>query len=98
MPSQLALEELLLALLASLAKGEALKISERTKAGMARAKAKGKRIGRPTLGAEIGRQIADRVAAGATPYAAAKALGVDRKTAAKYALTIRRPNRRLHFT
>src|SRR6516165_8886744 len=35
---------ILLALLASLAKVEAQKISERTKAGMARAKAKGKRI------------------------------------------------------
>jgi DNA invertase Pin-like site-specific DNA recombinase len=69
-----------LALLASLAKMEAQKISERTKAGMARAKAKGKRIGRPTLDAEIGRQIADRMAAGDSPYAAAKALGIDRKT------------------
>ena len=77
---------ILLALLASLAKVEAQKISERTKAGMARAKAKGKRIGRPTLDPQIRRQIEDRIATGATPYAAAKALGIDRKTAAKYAL------------
>ncbi len=38
---------ILLALLASLAKVEAQKIGERTKAGMARAKAKGVRMGRP---------------------------------------------------
>jgi DNA invertase Pin-like site-specific DNA recombinase len=76
---------ILLATLSSLAKLEAQKISERTKAGMARAKAKGKRIGRPGLDTKVRRQIADRVAAGATPYAAAKALGIDRKTAAKYA-------------
>ena len=39
----------LLALLSSLAKVEAQKISERTKAGMARAQANGIRIGRPKL-------------------------------------------------
>jgi DNA invertase Pin-like site-specific DNA recombinase len=39
----------LLAVMSSLAKVEAQKIGERTKAGMARAKAAGKRIGRPTL-------------------------------------------------
>src|SRR5262245_27957106 len=44
---------ILLALLASLAKVEAQKISERTKAGMARAKAKGKRIGRPAISEEL---------------------------------------------
>ena len=40
---------ILLALLASLAKVEAQKISERTRAGMARARAQGKRIGRPAI-------------------------------------------------
>jgi DNA invertase Pin-like site-specific DNA recombinase len=44
---------ILLALLSSLAKVEAQKISERTKAGMARAKAKGMRIGRPKLGLNL---------------------------------------------
>ena len=61
----------LLALLASLAKVEAQKISERTKAGMARAKAKSKRIGRPAISEELRQQLAARVAeVGA--YAAAK--------------------------
>jgi len=74
---------ILLALLASLAKVEAQKISERTKAGMARARAKGKHIGRPAIGEELRLKIAVRVAeVGA--YAAAKELGVDRKTAMKY--------------
>jgi DNA invertase Pin-like site-specific DNA recombinase len=43
---------ILLALLSS-AKVEAQKISERTKAGMARAKAKGIKIDRPKIGVEL---------------------------------------------
>jgi DNA invertase Pin-like site-specific DNA recombinase len=76
---------ILLALLASLAKVEAQKISERTRAGMARARAQGKRIGRPAISHSLREKIAERIAAGETPYAVAKALGIDRHTAAKYA-------------
>ena len=76
---------ILLALLSSLAKLEAQKISERTKAGMARAKANGIKISRPKLGIEIRQKIAQRAKKGETPYAIAKALGIDRHTAAKYA-------------
>jgi DNA invertase Pin-like site-specific DNA recombinase len=68
-----------------LAKLEAQKISERTRAGMARAKANGIKIGRPKLGFEVRRNIAQQAAKGRTPYAIAKALGIDRHTAAKYA-------------
>jgi DNA invertase Pin-like site-specific DNA recombinase len=75
---------ILLALLSSLAKVEAQKISNRTKAGMARAKAKGIKIGRSKLGIQIRQKIAQR-AAGETAYAIAKALRIDRHTAAKYA-------------
>jgi DNA invertase Pin-like site-specific DNA recombinase len=75
----------LLALLSSLAKVEAQKISDRTKAGMARARAKGIRIGRPKLGIELRQKIAERAAKGETAYAIARALGIDRHTAAKYA-------------
>ena len=64
----------LLALLSSLAKVEAQKISDRTKAGMARAKAKGIKVGRPRLAIEIRQQIARRAAKGETVYAIAKAL------------------------
>jgi DNA invertase Pin-like site-specific DNA recombinase len=75
---------ILLALLSSLTKLGTQKISERTKAGMVRAKAKGIKIGRPKLGIEIRQKIAQRAAKGETPYAIAKALGIDRHTAAKY--------------
>jgi DNA invertase Pin-like site-specific DNA recombinase len=77
---------ILLALLASLAKVEAQKISERTRAGMARAKAQGKRIGRPTISRKIKDLIAERAAAGETAYRIARDLGIDRHTAAKYAV------------
>ena len=76
---------ILLALLASLAKVEAQKIAERTRAGMARARAQGKRIGRPSIPHTLREKIADRIAAGETPYAVAKDLGIDRHTVQKYA-------------
>jgi DNA invertase Pin-like site-specific DNA recombinase len=59
-------------------------IVERTKAGMARARAQGKRIGRPTLTPKLRARIAELSANGATAYAIGKALGIDRHTAAKY--------------
>jgi DNA invertase Pin-like site-specific DNA recombinase len=77
---------ILLALLASLAKVEAQKISDRTRAGMARAKAHGKRIGRPRIDAQMRQRIAAMAANGDSPYAIGKHLGIDRHTAAKYAL------------
>jgi DNA invertase Pin-like site-specific DNA recombinase len=76
---------ILLALLSSLAKVEAQKISERTKAGMSRARAQGVKIGRPKLGLELRQKVAQRAANGETPYSIAKALGIDRHTAVKYA-------------
>jgi DNA invertase Pin-like site-specific DNA recombinase len=76
---------ILLALLASLAKVEAQKISDRTRAGMARAKAHGKWIGRPKLDAQMQERIAAMAASGQSPYAIGKQLGIDRHTAAKYA-------------
>jgi DNA invertase Pin-like site-specific DNA recombinase len=57
---------ILLTLLSSLAKVEAQKISERTEAGMARAKAKGIKIGRPRLGVHLRQKIAQRAARGET--------------------------------
>jgi DNA invertase Pin-like site-specific DNA recombinase len=51
---------------------------------VARAKANGINIGRPKLGIEIRQKIAQRARKGETPYAIAKALGIDRHTAAKY--------------
>jgi DNA invertase Pin-like site-specific DNA recombinase len=75
---------ILLALLSSLAKVEAQKISQRTRAGMSRARAKGVKLGRPKLRLELRQKIAQRAAKGETPYAIAKGLHIDRHTAAKY--------------
>jgi DNA invertase Pin-like site-specific DNA recombinase len=75
---------ILLALLASLAKVEAQKISARTRAGMARAKAAGALIGRPRLQAALREEIAQRLAAGATAYRVARDLRLDAKTIRKY--------------
>ena len=79
------LRNILLAVMSSLAKVEAQKIGERTRAGMARAKAQGKHIGRPALDPTLQRKIAKHMAAGLSAYAVAKQLGIDPHTAAKYA-------------
>jgi DNA invertase Pin-like site-specific DNA recombinase len=76
---------ILLSVLSSLAKVEAQKIGERTRAGMAKAKARGKHIGRPAIKPQLQERIAERAMAGQTPYRIAKDLGIDRHTAAKYA-------------
>jgi DNA invertase Pin-like site-specific DNA recombinase len=70
---------ILLGLLASLAKVEAQKIGERTKVGMARAKAKGARIGRSGLPKDVQAKIA------LSAYRIAKDLKIDHKTVVKYA-------------
>jgi len=75
----------LLAVLSSLAKTEAQKISERTKAGLERARRRGAKIGRPQLEEGLRSEITQRLAEGATPFAVARALGIDRKTVLKYA-------------
>jgi DNA invertase Pin-like site-specific DNA recombinase len=79
---------ILLATLASLAKVEAQKIGERTKAGMARARAAGKRIGRPGLTRTVQAKIARHIADGVSAYGIAKALRLDYKTVVKYAREI----------
>jgi hypothetical protein len=62
-----------------------LQISERTKAGLERARRRGARIGRPRLEEGLRSEITQRLADGATPFAMARALGIDRKTVLKYA-------------
>jgi DNA invertase Pin-like site-specific DNA recombinase len=51
---------------------------------MSRAKAKGEKIGRPRLAADLRHEITRLAARGETAYAIAKALHIDRHTAAKY--------------
>jgi DNA invertase Pin-like site-specific DNA recombinase len=71
---------ILLAVMSSLAKVESQKIGERTRAGMARARAQGKHIGRPAIAPELQRKIAK----GLSAYAVAKQLGITAHTVAKY--------------
>jgi DNA invertase Pin-like site-specific DNA recombinase len=59
-------------------------IVERTKAGMARAKAEGKAIGRPAIDRRLQDQITLRLSNGASAYRVAKELGIDRNTVVKY--------------
>jgi len=78
--------DILLSTLASLAKLEGKKISERTKAGMQRVRAQGKHLGRPPLDHELQQRITKRLRdiPRPTPYRIARDLGIDRKTVVKY--------------
>jgi DNA invertase Pin-like site-specific DNA recombinase len=78
------LRNILLAVMSSLAKVESQKIGERTRAGMARARAQGKRIGRPALAPAVQQRIAKQLGKGLSAYAVAKQLGIDAHTVAKY--------------
>jgi DNA invertase Pin-like site-specific DNA recombinase len=82
------LRNILLAVMSSLAKVESQKISERTRAGMARARAQGtksgKAIGRPAIKSALRQKIAKQLSKGLTAYAVAKQLGIDAHTVAKY--------------
>jgi DNA invertase Pin-like site-specific DNA recombinase len=76
--------DILLAVMSSLAKQESKRIGERTRAGMARARAQGKRIGRPALKPALQAKIAKHLGDGLSAYAVAKQLGIDAHTVAKY--------------
>jgi DNA invertase Pin-like site-specific DNA recombinase len=82
--------DILLAVMATLARAERQKISERTKAGLARVRAHGSRsglaIGRPTIDDKLLVRIRTMKADNPTmaPHAIGKAVGVDRKTVVKY--------------
>lgn len=69
--------EAVIAILACIAKQERQRISERTRAGLERARKEGKRIGRPQADTARIRELA---ASGRTPGAIAAELGVHRST------------------
>src|SRR5207244_9394317 len=73
--------DIVLAVMSSLAKVERARISERTKAGLQRVRAKGTRLGRPALATEVRERIAALMLAepGITAYAVGKRLAVDVK-------------------
>ena len=76
---------LLLAVLASLAKLERQKISERTKAGLQRARANGKRLGRAPFSALSCKKLRMVLDAGNTWHAASLATGIPYSTVKKHA-------------
>jgi DNA invertase Pin-like site-specific DNA recombinase len=77
--------DIVLAVMASLAKMERQKISERTKAGLERARAKGKRLGRaPFSGANL-QKLRMALEAGMTWHAASVAVRIPYSTVRKHA-------------
>jgi DNA invertase Pin-like site-specific DNA recombinase len=77
-------QEAIISLLATLAKQERIRLSERTKAGMARRRAEGVLIGPPTKSAAVIEQIRELKASGLSNYAISKALMLSASTVAKY--------------
>jgi DNA invertase Pin-like site-specific DNA recombinase len=77
--------DIVLAVMASLAKVERQKISERTKAGLQRARANGKRLGRTPFSALDREKLRMVLEAGGTWHAASRATGIPYSTVKKHA-------------
>ena len=77
--------DIVLAIMASLAKAERQKISERTKAGLARARGNGKRLGRAPFSALNRDKLRMVLEAGKTWHAASIATGIPYSTVKKHA-------------
>ncbi len=74
--------EAVISILAVIAKQERIRMSERTRAGLERARSQGKQIGRPR--AEVDRHKLEQLAAGGTNKSAiARELRISRRTAAR---------------
>ncbi len=77
-------KEAILALLATLAKQERVRISERVKAGMDRARAQGKRVSRPPIPEKTRKRIAQLANKNWSLRAIARELGISPSTVGKY--------------
>ncbi len=77
--------DIVLAVMASLAKMERQKISERTKAGLERARAKGKRLGRAPFSAANQEKLRTALDAGMSSHAASVATRIAYSTVRKHA-------------
>ena len=77
--------DIVLAVMASLAKVERQKISERTKAGLERARARGKRLGRAPFSALNSEKLRMALDAGQNWHAASIATGIPYSTVKKHA-------------
>jgi DNA invertase Pin-like site-specific DNA recombinase len=77
-------KDAIISILATLAKQERVRLSERTKAGMARSMAQGVKMGPPAKSAEQIAQVKELKQGGKSNYAIAKALCMSASTVAKY--------------
>jgi DNA invertase Pin-like site-specific DNA recombinase len=78
-------KEAVISILATVAKQERVRLSERTRAGIVRAKSKGTKLGKPGLDQEQIEQIRRLKGGGMSNYAIGKALKLSATTVAKYA-------------
>jgi DNA invertase Pin-like site-specific DNA recombinase len=81
--------DIVLAVMAALAKQERLRIGERTRAGLARVRASGKHLGRPKLDAKRERAVRDALAAGLGINRVARMVGTGNATVAAIAAKMR---------
>ena len=72
--------DIVLAVMASLAKAERARISERTRAGMQRAARNGKHLGRPRINTTVRAKIVEMLGNGAGIRATARAVGTGNET------------------
>jgi DNA invertase Pin-like site-specific DNA recombinase len=77
-------QEAIISILATLAKQERIRLSERTKAGMARRRAEGAQIGPPIESAAVIEQIRELKSSSLSNYTVSKELAISASTVAKY--------------
>lgn len=81
-------KEAVISILASIAKQERVRLSERTRAGLERAKSKGQKLGTPGKKQEDIEQIRRLKGGGMSNYAIGKSMGISASTVAKYLQTV----------
>jgi DNA invertase Pin-like site-specific DNA recombinase len=77
-------QEAIISILATLAKQERIRLSERTKAGMARRRTEGAQMGPPAKSAVVIEQIRALKKRGLSNYSISKKLRISASTVAKY--------------
>jgi DNA invertase Pin-like site-specific DNA recombinase len=77
-------KEAVISILAIVAKQERVRLSERTRAGLERARGKGTQLGKPGLDQEQIDQIRRLKGGGLSNYAISKTMGISKTTVAKY--------------
>lgn len=84
---------LLVAIFGWVAEQERTRLIERTKAGLDRARAQGKRLGRPPCSPVLLASAADKVVAGVSVRAAAKVFGVPERSLRRHVLRLKPPSK-----